>query len=209
MCVCARVRNGNSSKNAPLTTTAAHTNIRRKIRTKPDVLDRDNHNHKSEGGQVLVEKDARSGDEQTNKKNVLCCFLKKKGHISRLRPHSRRGYPTTATSRAPKGRCRRRRGRTRRGRWWRHHSRIIDAHFPPDDLESLEHLPPRTQCRNALSLECLLIHKHHFLPRHTLKVRRVLVQSERAEPSRDVVQYCRVEIFFVFLRAAVVISCGG
>ena len=82
--------------------------------------------------------------------------------------------------------------------------------FPPDDLERLEHFPSRTQCRNALRLECLLIHKYHFLPRHTLKVRRVLVQSERAEPSRDVVQYCGVEIFFVFLRTAVVvITCGG
>ena len=81
--------------------------------------------------------------------------------------------------------------------------------FPPDDLESLGHFPPRTQCRNALRFECLLIHKHHFLPRHTLKVRRVLVRSERAEPRREVVQYYRVEIFFVFLRAALVISCGG
>ena len=75
MCVCARVRNGNSSKNVPLTTTAAHTNIRRKIRTKPDVLDRDNHNHKSEGGQVLVEKGCAIGDEQTNKKkSVMLLF---------------------------------------------------------------------------------------------------------------------------------------
>ena len=34
-------------------------------------------NHESEGGQVLVEKDGRSG---TNKrtKNVLCCFLKRR-----------------------------------------------------------------------------------------------------------------------------------
>ena len=69
---------------------------------------------------------------------------------------------------------------------------------------------------NALRLERLLVHEDHFLPRHTLKVRRVFVQSERAEPSRDIVQYCRVEIFFVFLRtaataAAVVVSssCGG
>ena len=73
-------------------------------------------------------------------------------------------------------------------------------HFPLDDLESLEHFPPLTERRNALRLEHLLIH-HHFLLRHTLNVRRVLVQSERAVPSRDV---CGegVEIFFVFLRAA-------
>ena len=97
-------------------------------------------------------------------------------------------------------RCGRRRGRTRRGRRWRRRRRIIDAHFPPDDLESLEHFPPRTKGRNALRLERLLAHHHRFLPGHTLEVRRVLVQSERAEPSRDVVQYCRVKIFFAFLR---------
>ena len=139
--------------------------------------------------------------------------LFKKGHIL-LRPHSRRGYPTTntTTSRAPKSRRGRRRGRTRGRLWERRRGRIIDTHFPPDDLESLEHFPPRTKGRNALRLERLFVHKHHFLPRHTLKVRRVLVQSERSKPSRDVVQYCRVEIFFVFLRtaaAAVVSSCGG
>ena len=83
---------------------------------------------------------------------------------------------------------------------------MIDAYFPLDDLESLDHFP-RTERRNAMPFERLLIHQHHFLPRHTLKVWHVLVQSERAEPSRDV---CGVEIFFVFLRAAAaVIFCRG
>ena len=72
--------------------------------------------------------------------------------------------------------------------------------------------PPRTKGRNALRLERLLVHRHHFLPGDTLKVRRILVQSERAEPRRDVVKYCRIEIFFVFLctaAAAVVSPCSG
>ena len=80
-------------------------------------------------------------------------------------------------------------------------------HLPPDDLERLEHFPPHTQHSNALRLERLFIHKHHFLLGHILKVRRELVQSERAKPRRYV-QYCRVEIFFVFLRTAA-ISCRG
>ena len=50
--------------------------------------------------------------------------------------------------------------------------------------------------------------KYHFLPRHTLKVRRVLVQSERAEPCRNIIQDSRVEIFCVFLRAAVSRDAG-
>ena len=45
------------------------------------------------------------------------------------------------------------------------------------------------------SSACSGIHKHHFLPRQTFKVLCVLVQSERVEPYRDLVQYCRVEIF--------------
>ena len=80
-------------------------------------------------------------------------------------------------------------------------------HLPPNDLERLEHFPPHTQRSNALRLERLFIHKHHFLLGHILKVRRVLVQSERAKPRRDV-QYCQVEIFFVFLHTAA-ISCRG
>ena len=74
VCMCAGKKR-QLLENVPLTTTAAHTNIRRKIRTKPDVLDRDNHNHKSEGGQVLVEKGCAIGDEQTNKKkSVMLLF---------------------------------------------------------------------------------------------------------------------------------------
>jgi hypothetical protein len=74
--------------------------------------------------------------------------------------------------------------------------------------KSLEHLPARTdsECRDAWCLECLVYH-HHFLLRHTFKVRRVLVQSERVQPPNYVVKKRRAEIFFVLLRAAV--SCAG
>ena len=39
------------------------------------------------------------------------------------------------------------------------------------NLERLEHFPPHVKCGNRP------VRLHHFLPRHTLKVRRVLVQS--------------------------------
>ena len=109
---------------------------KKKKRTRTDVLDRD---HESEGGQVLVKKCVIGTKKRKEMGHAAC---KKKGHIFRimLRPHSRRGYPT-ATSRAPKS-------RRRRQQW-----RVIDAHFPPDDLERLEHFPPRTERSNALRLE--------------------------------------------------------
>ena len=101
-CVCARVTNGDCSieeiqgkEDAPLTAAAAaDTNIRGKKKDKTRRIRYDN--HESKGGQRRA-----IGDEQTNKRCVML-LLKKKGHISRLRPHSRRGYPTATTSRAPK-----------------------------------------------------------------------------------------------------------
>ena len=105
------------------------------------------------------------GDEQMNIKGVMLP-LKEGSYISglltpRVSHHhyqsSSQEY-TSTTAGAHKGRW-----------WWRWRSRIIDAHFPLDDLESLEHFPPRTERRNALRLERLLVHQHHSPPRHTLK----------------------------------------
>jgi hypothetical protein len=39
------------------------------------------------------------------------------------------------------------------------------------ELERLGHLPTRTERRDTLRLECLLVHHHHFLPGHTLLVK--------------------------------------
>ena len=76
----------------------AHTNIRRKDQDPTKfraILDR---NYESEGGQVLVEKNAQSGTNRRKQNGVMLLF--RKGHI--FQDWSRRGYPTTSTSRAPK-----------------------------------------------------------------------------------------------------------
>ena len=72
-----------------------------------------------------------------------------------------------------------------------------------NDLKSLEHIPARTERRDALRLECLLVHHYHFLPGHPFKVRRVLVQPERVQPPSHVVQHRRVEMLLVLLRSSV------
>ncbi|KAF8258255.1 hypothetical protein EI94DRAFT_1755185, partial [Lactarius quietus] len=122
--------------------------------------------------------------------------------------YSGRGKSSTSISRAPQRRSQCRCLYTRRQRWARRRRRrrIIDAHFPPNNLESLEHLATHPKRRNTPRLECLLIHSHHFLLRHTFEIRRVLVQPERAQPPRHVVQHRGVKTFFV-LRSAV--PCGS
>ncbi len=79
--------------------------------------------------------------------------------------------------------------RRRRRRWRR--GRVADGHLPANDLERLEHHPARTERRDALRLECLLV-RHHYLPglpRHVLKVRRVHVQREHARLPSHTVQH--------------------
>ena len=58
----------------------------------------------------------------------------------------------------------------RRGQRWQERIGIIDSHFPPHNLKCLEHLPTRSKRRNSLRLESLLIHHHHFLPRHPFEL---------------------------------------
>ena len=115
-------------------------------------------------------------------------------HIEMVPAITQRAAPTTA-NRAPQHRCRSRHRPTRRRRWRRRRSRVADAHFPA-----------RTERRDALRLECLLIHRHHLLLRHALEIRRVFVQPEGAQPPSHVVQNRRVDIFFVLLHA--VVPCG-
>ena len=74
--------------------------------------------------------------------------------------------PDTATARTSLDTCRSRRKRTRWWWWRRRRSQVDDAHIPTNDLERLEHLSTRN---DALCLECLLIHHHHFLPRYALE----------------------------------------
>ena len=115
-------------------------------------------------------------------------LLSKKGsYISGLlRLHSRQRHPTTstATSRTSKSRRRRRRGRTS--------GVTVRLSMPifllmTSKVLSIFLLAPCAAAPCASSA-CSSIHKHHFLPGHTLKVRCVLVQSERVEPYRDLVQ---------------------
>lgn len=59
--------------------------------------------------------------------------------------------------------------------------------FPENDVERLENIPARTDRHDALPLECLLVHHHHFLPRRVLKVRSDLCSLKA--PSRPATSF--------------------
>src|ERR1700691_590424 len=73
----------------------------------------------------------------------------------------------------------------------------VNAHFGTDGLERLEHFPPGSQSSNALGFERCLIHDHHVLPVHSLEVGRVLVQPQRPQPTRHVVQQLRIDFVLI------------
>ena len=65
----------------------------------------------------------------------------------------------------------------------------LDTHLLANDFESLEHRLARTERRDAMRLECLLVHHHNILPRHALKAQHALVKPERVQPPSHVVQH--------------------
>lgn len=56
----------------------------------------------------------------------------------------------------------------------------------PDVLKDFEQLPPCTERCNTLYLESGIVHSDHLSPVAALKGSRVLVQTQTAEPPRDV-----------------------
>ena len=78
------------------------------------------------------------------------------------------------------------------GRWWRWRCQITDAHFPPDNLETLEYFPPRTKCRKALRLKRQIIQS--TIPFHDIPSNLGVCLCNLCKRSH-VAKNCRVEIF--------------